>query len=90
MAAPVDAASIEAKLKAAFEHEHVAVEDESGGCGSSFRIVVVSPSFDGMPLLERQRAVHSCLGGDLDSIHAVQIKAWTPAQYAKKKAAGQA
>ena len=49
-------------------------------------IVVVSTKFDGVSRLERQRMVHGALGDDMAKIHAVSMKAWTPAQYEKKQA----
>ena len=48
---------------------------------------MVSDSFDGMMLLKRHRAIQNHLKekGLFDEIHALQIKAWTPAQWEKKK-----
>jgi len=48
--------------------------------------VVVSESFEGKTLLERQRAVNESLKSLMPSIHAVTMKTWTPAQYEAKKA----
>jgi stress-induced morphogen len=55
----------------------LAVEDTSAGCGSSFRVTVVSPSLGKLPgPLARQRAVHAALGPSLlAGIHALEIKA---------------
>lgn len=77
-------AAIEEKLRARFEPEHLEVVDESCGCGARFLIVVVSAQFEGVGLLDRQRAVHECIAEEMKAIHAVQLKTWTPAQFAKK------
>lgn len=60
-----------------------------GGCegGAKVEITVVSPTFEGKPLLKRHRAVNDLFADELASndIHALTIKAWTPAQYKEKK-----
>ena len=43
-----------AKLAAAFTPEYMTVEDTSDGCGSKFKVIVVSSVFDGQGLLDRQ------------------------------------
>ena len=62
---------------------YVEVVDESDGCGSKFRAIIVSSKFAGMPLLERQRAVNELM--PMDEIHALTMKTWTPEQYDAKK-----
>mmetsp|Transcript_12610 Transcript_12610/g.36803 ORF Transcript_12610/g.36803 Transcript_12610/m.36803 type:complete len:231 (+) Transcript_12610:79-771(+) len=59
--------------------------------GLELQLLVVSPSFDGMRLLERQRLVSEALGPELVSgaIHALpRMKAWTPAQWCAARARG--
>jgi len=64
----------------------VSVHDLSDGCGDKFWILVVSPAFEGMKILERHQMVHTALGPSaIEDIHALEIKAYTPAQYEKKK-----
>mgnify|MGYP001127831861 CR=1 FL=1 len=46
---------IESKLKEALSPQLLRVEDTSGGCGSFFRVVVVSPKFAGLSVLKQQR-----------------------------------
>mmetsp|Transcript_9077 Transcript_9077/g.22626 ORF Transcript_9077/g.22626 Transcript_9077/m.22626 type:complete len:122 (-) Transcript_9077:33-398(-) len=60
--APPSVASLESKLNAALEPSHLDVEDVSGGCGMSFKIIVVSAQFDGVGLLDRQRMIHDAIG----------------------------
>mmetsp|Transcript_19942 Transcript_19942/g.50941 ORF Transcript_19942/g.50941 Transcript_19942/m.50941 type:complete len:89 (+) Transcript_19942:66-332(+) len=65
--------------------EYCKVVDETG-TGDKFVIYVVSPDFDKKPLIARHRMVHEAMAEELkEAIHAVTIKAWTPAQYEQKK-----
>ena len=41
----------------------------------------------GMGLLDRQRAVNTCLAEEMKIIHALQMKTWTPSQFEQKKSA---
>jgi BolA-like protein 3 len=69
--------------------QRLSVVDQSGGCGQSFGIVVVSEAFDGQPPLTRQRAVHAAIGDAIiKSIHALEVSAITPKQFASRKADG--
>jgi acid stress-induced BolA-like protein IbaG/YrbA len=56
--------------------------------GSKFELYLSSPKFDGMKLLERHRTVQGLLttAGLMARIHAVTIKAWTPAEWVKNEA----
>ena len=64
---------------------HVDIVDTSDGCGSKFNAIIVAATFDGMSLLERQRAVNEVIKEEMESIHAFSMKTWTPAQYEEKK-----
>jgi len=63
------------------------IVDESNGCGARLNLTVVDDSFAGVPLLKRHRAIQNVLKekGLFDEIHALQLKAWTVAQWEKKK-----
>jgi acid stress-induced BolA-like protein IbaG/YrbA len=63
------------------------IVDHSDGCGAKLELIVVSDSFEGMMLLKRHREIQNHLKekGLFDEIHALQIKAWTPSQWEKKK-----
>lgn len=69
--------------------EHVACTDISGGSscdgGYKLELIVVSPKFDGVPLLKRHRMVNDLLKEEMNRIHALTMKTWTPAQYESKK-----
>eukprot|EP00699_Malawimonas_sp_californiana_P001510 EC715679.1.p3 GENE.EC715679.1~~EC715679.1.p3 ORF type:complete len:69 (+),score=23.46 EC715679.1:154-360(+) len=62
------------------------VIDESGGCGKAFQVVAVSAKFDGVALIDRHRMITDQLKTEMEDIHAIKIKAMTPAQWEKKKA----
>ncbi|KAL9178961.1 hypothetical protein ACHAXT_011934 [Thalassiosira profunda] len=63
------------------------IVDHSDGCGAKLELTIVSDTFEGMPLLKRHREVQNHLRekGMFEEIHALQIKAWTGAQWEKKK-----
>ncbi|XP_051988211.1 bolA-like protein 2 [Xyrauchen texanus] len=66
---------------------HVDVEDTSPDrCAASFKVLVVSPQFEGKPLLQRHRMVNNCLAEELKEIHAFEQKTLTPEQWEKQKA----
>ena len=46
----------------------------------------MSAKFDGMPLLERQRAVNDIIKEEMEKIHAFSLKCWTPEKWEKMKA----
>ncbi len=83
--------SIERDLEAAFSPALLEVADESGmhsvpaGSESHFRVVVVSDSFEGQPLVRRHRRVNQALKAQLDAgLHALSIVALAPAQYEQR------
>ncbi|XP_016345569.1 bolA-like protein 2 [Sinocyclocheilus anshuiensis] len=78
---------IREKLIAEIGAIHVDVEDTSPNrCAASFKVLVVSPQFEGKPLLQRHRMVNNCLAEELKEIHAFEQKTLTPEQWEKKKA----
>ncbi|XP_030636440.1 bolA-like protein 2 [Chanos chanos] len=65
---------------------HVEVEDTSPNrCAASFKVLIVSPQFEGKPLLQRHRMVNNCLAEELKEIHAFEQKTLTPEQWEKQK-----
>ena len=80
------AESVRAALDAGFSPTHLVVVDDSGGCGAKFSVTIVSARFDGIPLLARHRLVNETLKQEMQSIHALSIKALTPAQYEAQQA----
>ena len=80
--------NIEDQLKAGFDGiEYISVEDLSDGCGDKFKIIIVSDIFDGIKLVDRHRMVNGSNGvlkNIMDTVHAMELKTWTVAQYQKK------
>lgn len=82
------AQSIEEKLAAALELEHLEVVNESGnhsvppGSESHFKVVLVSAGFADTPRLRRHRQVNGVLADELEGpVHALSIHAYTPAEW---------
>ncbi|XP_076069372.1 bolA-like protein 2 isoform X2 [Oratosquilla oratoria] len=76
---------IKDKLSKELDASHVDVEDLSDGCGAKFSVIIVSPKFEGKPLLQRHRLVNSILEEELKVIHAFTMKTLTPEQWEKKQ-----
>jgi stress-induced morphogen len=67
---------LESLLQQAFpDATELVVEDRTGG-GDHFQVVVTSPRFDGLPLLEQHRLVNQALADPLadGTIHELRIK----------------
>lgn len=78
-------------LVTGFAPVELEVLDESGnhnvpaGAESHFKVVIVSPSFEGQGQLARHRAVHAALADELrGGLHALSILAFTPAQWLER------
>lgn len=70
------------KLKNELEAEHVDIEDLSNcGCGMKFDALLVSPKFEGKPILQRQRLVNQILAEEMKYIHAFTMRTLTPGQW---------
>ncbi|XVH31921.1 BolA family protein [Haloferacaceae archaeon DSL9] len=49
---------------------------------SHFAAVVVSPAFDGKPLVQQHQLVYDALGETMtNEVHALEIKTYTPEEY---------
>ncbi|XP_013855475.1 bolA-like protein 2 [Austrofundulus limnaeus] len=82
----VTADHIREKLTKELVAVHVDIEDTSPNrCATSFKVLVVSPQFEGKPLLQRHRMVNTCLAEELKEIHAFEQKTLTPEQWEKQK-----
>ena len=68
---------------------HLDIEVQGGGCsgGSKVKLLVVSTAFEKLSLIKRHRLVNEVFAAELEneSIHALSVKAYTPAQYESKK-----
>lgn len=83
------AETIRTKLEAAFQPTRLVIEDEShrhaGHAGarpegeSHFRVTLVSPVFDGVGRVDRQRRVYQVLAQELSGpVHALALTVKTP------------
>ncbi|MCB1773841.1 MAG: BolA/IbaG family iron-sulfur metabolism protein [Gammaproteobacteria bacterium] len=83
--------TIAQRLREQFAPMHLEVDDEShmhsvpAGSESHFRVVLVSDSFAGKPLLQRHRAVNGVLAEQLQGgIHALALHTMTPDEWFEK------
>ncbi|MFT3773258.1 MAG: BolA family protein [Minicystis sp.] len=86
---------IEGKLGDALGPVHLEVINESAmhnvppGSETHFKVLVVSPVFEGLGLVDRHRKVNEALREELKSgVHALSIRALTPSQWDGGGAAG--
>lgn len=75
------AKQLEEKLTKELRAEYVKAEDNSGGCGANFNVIVVSECFNGKTPLQRHRLVYKALAEELLNIHAFTQKLYTPADW---------
>ncbi|GAX27702.1 hypothetical protein FisN_13Hu201 [Fistulifera solaris] len=64
--------------------DHNASQEECDG-NAKLDLIVVSPQFEGVPLIKRHRMVNDALVEFMPRIHALSMKTWTPAQYDSKQ-----
>lgn len=69
---------IQAKLEDAIDDAIITMEGDGCNCSTT----VISPTFEDMSLLARQKMVLAAVRSDIDSgeLHALSIKARTPAE----------
>ncbi len=80
--------AITQKLTTGLAPLHLEVENESSmhnvpkGSETHFRVMVVSPVFEGLGPVDRHRRIHELLQGELAAgLHALTLKLLTPAQW---------
>ena len=67
---------VQLKLESGLESSDVTMEGDGCNCSA----VVISPIFEGLPLLQRQRAVLAVVSAEIKSgeLHALSVKTYTP------------
>ncbi|MCA9807733.1 MAG: BolA family transcriptional regulator [Cyanobacteria bacterium HKST-UBA06] len=61
---------------------HAAMKGITQSYGTHLAMVVVSPQFEGVPLLDRHRMVHQVLEPAYErGLHALELKVYTPEQW---------
>ncbi|HLI67840.1 MAG TPA: BolA family protein [Caulobacteraceae bacterium] len=79
------------KLEAAFTPDVLEIEDDSArhaghggarpGGETHFNVVIVTPAFTGLSLVQRQRVIHAVLADELEGkVHALSIRALAPGE----------
>ncbi len=87
--------SLEQKLRAKINITHLEIIDQShqhaghnpaaAAGGTHYKVVVVSPEFEGKSLIDRHRLVNDAALDGAGVIHALAIKAMTPEEWEKGK-----
>ena len=79
------------KLAEALDLQHLEVVNESGnhnvpaGSESHFKVILVSETFEGLPLIARHRQVNGILSHELaNDFHALAIHTYTDKEWRKK------
>jgi acid stress-induced BolA-like protein IbaG/YrbA len=69
---------VQKKLELGIEQSEVTMEGDGCNCSA----VIVSPVFEGLSLLQRQRAVLGVVKEEIKSgeLHALSVKTFTPAE----------
>ncbi len=77
----MNAEDIQKLIASGLACEHVTVE----GDGRHWYAVVVSEAFEGKRAIARHQQVYATLGTKMrtDEVHALSMKTWTPAEWAK-------
>ncbi len=80
----MDKEEVVALIKVGFPDAEVLVD----GMDCNFSCVVISPAFEGLGLLQKQKAVLATVKAQITSgeLHAMSIKAHTPEQWARIQA----
>lgn len=84
------AALIERKVRDGLTVAHLSLENESHmhsgpATESHFRLVVVSPDFDGLPLVRRHQRIYALVAAELAGpVHALALHTLTPQEWAAR------
>lgn len=79
----MEASEVKAILEAALSVDELHVK----GDGSHFEVIAVAEMFDGMSRVKKQQTIYAPLMAHIarNDIHAVSIKAMTPAEWSRDK-----
>ncbi len=68
------------KIETAIEEAEVEIQDLTG-TRDHYKVVVVSPEFEGKPLIKRHRLVYDALEEEMEGpIHALQLETKAPGE----------
>lgn len=77
--------SLSRTLKEKLDATHTSIVDMSGGCGSAFEAIIVSPQFSKKNTLARHRLVNAALKEEIAAIHAWSPKCFSPEEWEVKQ-----
>ncbi|MCB1084828.1 MAG: BolA family transcriptional regulator [Chlamydiia bacterium] len=81
----VETTEIKNAILNAFEEAEIMIQNPMND-GLHFEAVVISPSFEGLSLVEQHQMVMGSLKGLFDSsLHALSLKTYTPQDWEKKQ-----
>jgi BolA protein len=77
---------IEQQLEQGFSPVHLQVTNESHmhagpATESHFKMILVSPQFEGMPRVKRHQAVYKALAEQMQQIHALALHTFSPQEW---------
>ncbi len=76
--------SIEESIKKALPDATVYATNPNGD-GRHFEAIVISPSFEGLPLVKQHQIVMNAMKEEMEShVHALALKTFTPEKWAKE------
>lgn len=77
----IDPETVKDKIATELDDPRVDVLDMTGD-GDHFRVVVISESFEGLPMVKQHQLVYDALGESMDEdIHALGLKTYTPEEW---------
>lgn len=77
----IDPETVKTKIRDEIDEARVEVLDMTGD-GDHFRVVVISESFEGLPMVKQHQLVYDALGDSMDEdIHALGLKTYTPDEW---------
>lgn len=82
----MDATEVEQLIEAGIEDSEATVTHPRGSADDDhLAAVVVSPMFEGKPLVQQHQLVYNALGEHMTTdIHALELKTYTPEEHAKQ------
>lgn len=83
---------IEQVIRECFAIETLIIENESHmhvgpATESHFKVVLVSPDFEGLNKVKRQQAVYRAIGDIMQQFHALGLHTYTPEEWAEVEVA---
>ena len=78
--------AIRHKLSTELAATHIELEDTSGGCGTFFRLFVVSPKFSGLARVQQHRLINAAIRTELTALHGLTLQTLSADEWRNKTA----